>query len=131
MTSAQAVDRTRSLAEADAYPSLRSASSIVSGALVVDDNLSRTSLLLSSPTPTDFILREVKYEKVICPRAVEMKKWLETRSSKAKGWMFDKWKAFLAEAQSWIDAYARRVFLILVGSIFIALILWLVPKWQV
>lgn len=57
-------------------------------------------------------------------------KGLKARLSKAKNYLVEKWKAFLAEAQCWIEAYEKRVFLILVGSILIALILWLVPKWQ-
>src|SRR5262249_21368365 len=60
----------------------------------------------------------------------ESMKGLKARLSNAKNWLVEKWKAFLAEAQNWIETYEKRVFLILVGSIFIALILWLVPKWQ-
>jgi len=57
-------------------------------------------------------------------------KGLKALVSKAKIRLVEKWKALIAEAQSWIETYEKRVFLILGGSIFIALILWLVPKWQ-
>src|SRR5262245_27239432 len=57
-------------------------------------------------------------------------KWLKAQLSKAKIWIVEKWRGSLAEARGWIETYEKRVFLILVGSIFIALILWLVPKWQ-
>ncbi len=57
-------------------------------------------------------------------------KWLKARLVTTKNWLVEKWKAFLAKAKEWIETYEKRVFLILVGSIFIVLILWLVPKWQ-
>jgi len=56
-----------------------------------------------------------------------LKAWL----SKPKEWLVDKWRDFTIVQKDWIATYENRAFLILVAFIFVILILWLVPKWQV
>jgi hypothetical protein len=57
--------------------------------------------------------------------------WLKDRLSKAKGWIFEQWDAFIRVQKDWIATYEKRAFLILLAFILVVLILWLVPKWQV